>query len=129
MPLAISSKGTVSLDEHPPFVGRLDLSPILQAEHLDVAEAKKTSVQLMVHYGRLYVVGNSFHSIWEITPRPGTTKASFRPIPVVPGMGAGLRGVRLSLYGSSRSSCLRLDRSNGDPVFVTPQGKVRGDCP
>ena len=113
------------------------------------ADAKtKPVVQLMVHYGRFYVVAEGFRSIWEITPRPGLSTASYRPIPIVTDAGSRsatgakaavpartesgarpLRDPRLSLFGSSGSSCLRLDRANGPPVFITPEGAAANACP
>jgi len=55
---------------------------------------------------------------------------SYRPIPVVQDAGQeGMKDVRLSPYGSTRSSCLRLDRASGNPVFITSQGEARDDCP
>jgi hypothetical protein len=85
---------------------------------------------MMMLYGRIYVVADSFHAVWELTPRPGTSLASYRPIPLDLGTGqTALKGVRLSRYGSSRSSCLRIDRKDGHPAFITPQGEVSGACP
>lgn len=128
IPLTLEADGTVMLAERPPLVGRIDLSPILKAEGvLPVARAR---VQLMMHYGRIYVVADDFRALWEITPQPGTTTASYRPIPVVRDAGQEpMKDVRLSRYGSARSSCLRLDRAVGSPVFITSKGDVRDDCP
>src|SRR5262245_66576401 len=112
------------LAERPPLVGRIDLSPILNAEGVQPGTRTRAKVQLMMHYGRLYVVADAFRSIWEITPHPGSTTASYRPIPVVRDTHeAPLKDVRLSRYGSARSSCLRLDRAAGRPVFITPGGE------
>ncbi len=130
IPLTLAADGTVMLAERPPLVGRIDLSPILKVEGVLPGARTKATVQLMMHYGRLYVVADNFRAIWEITPRPGTTLASYRPIPVVPDAGQdAMQDVRLSRYGSARSSCLRLDRAGGSPVFVTSKGEARDDCP
>lgn len=130
IPLTVEADGTVLLAERPPLIGRLDLSLILRAEGIQPGMPPKGTVQLMMHYGRLYVVADSFKAIWEITPHPGTTAASFRPIPVIRETDPGpMKDVRLSRYGSSQSSCLRLDWSGGKPVFITPSGEVRNDCP
>lgn len=130
IPLTVEADGAVLLAERPPLIGRIDLSPILRAEGVQAGMPAKATVQLMMHYGRLYVVADAFRAIWEITPQPGTTAASFRPIPVVRGSGQeSMQDVRLSRYGSSQSSCLRLDRAGGTPVFITPKGEVRDDCP
>jgi len=130
IPLTLEADGTVLLAERPPLIGRLDLSPILRAEGVNPGVPPNGKVQLMMHYGRLYVVGDSFHALWEITPQPGSTTASFRPIPVVRESGPGaMKDVRLSRYGSSQSSCLRLDWAGGKPVFITPKGDIRDDCP
>lgn len=130
IPLTVEADGTVLLAERPPLIGRLDLSLILQAEGVHPGAPARSTVQLMMHYGRLYVVADSFRAIWEITPHPGTTAASFRPITVVPESSPEpMKDVRLSRYGSSQSSCLRLDWAGGKPVFITPKGEARNDCP
>jgi len=129
IPLAVGSDGTVSLAERPPLIGRLDLSEILRTEGIRPGAAA-TTVQLMLHYGRIYVVGDAFRSVWEITPQPGTCRASYRPIPVLQSADqVRLKKVRLSRYGSSGSSCLRLDRAGAGPIFITSQGEARNDCP
>ena len=128
--LTVGADGMASLAEHPPLMGRIDLSPILEAEEIHLKKPATTTVQLMMHYGRVYVVADSFRAIWEFTPRPGTSVASFRPIPVVRGSGQRpMKNVRLSRYGSSRSSCVRLDRADGSPVFITTSGEASDDCP
>jgi len=130
IPLTLEEDGTVMLAERPPLVGRIDLSPILKAEGAQPGAGTRSTVQLMMHYGRLYVVADAFRAIWEITPQPGTTTASYRPIPVVRDIGQEpMKDVRLSRYGSARSSCLRLDRAGGGPVFITSSGDARDDCP
>lgn len=130
IPLTLEADGTVILAERPPLVGRIDLSPILSAEGVLPGSRTRATVQLMMHYGRLYLAADAFRSIWEITPRPGTTTASFRPIPVVRDSAQEpMKDVRLSRYGSTRSSCLRLDRAGGRPVFITSSGDARDECP
>ena len=130
IPLTVQANGSVSLAESPPLIGRIDLSPILQAEGVHADARTKPIVQLMVHYGRFYLVADGFLSVWEITPRPGSATASYRAIPIAAGAGARpVRDARLSRYGSSRSSCLRLDRANGPPIFITPKGEAADACP
>jgi hypothetical protein len=160
IPLTVQANGSVSLAESPPLIGRIDLSPILQAEGVHAGAGTRRVVQLLVHYGRFYVVADGFRSIWEITPQPGLATASYRPIPIAaedgarpgsgaksgtgtqPGTGAKaevaastasgarpMRDPRLSQYGSSSSSCVRLDRANGPPVYITPKGEAANDCP
>lgn len=130
IPLRLETDGSVILAEHPPLVGRIDLSPILKVEGVRPGTAARGAVQLMMHYGRLYVVADSFRALWEITPRPGTTTASYRPITVVRDSAhEPMKNVRLSRYGSSASSCLRLDRAGGKPIFITPGGETRDACP
>ncbi len=130
IPLTLEADGTVVLAERPPLVGRIDLSPILKAEGVPPGARTTATVQLMMNYGRLYVVADAFRALWEITPQPGTTTASYRPIPVVREAGLEpMKDVRLSRYGSARSSCLRLDRAGGTPVFITSRGEARDDCP
>jgi hypothetical protein len=130
IPLTVQANGSVSLAQSPPLVGRIDLSPILQAEGISAGAKPRAAVQMMVNYGRFYLVGEGFRSIWEITPQPGSSSASYRPIAVVADSGAKpVRDPRLSRYGSSQSSCLRLDRTNGPPLFITPKGEAANDCP
>jgi len=129
IPLTLEADGSVTLAERPPLVGRLDLSPILKQEGVQPGEKTRPTIQLMMYYGRLYVVADAFRNLWEITPRPGTTAASYRPIAVARDQGSGpLKGVRLSRYGSDRASCLRLDRTTGAPIFITAAGEARDDC-
>jgi hypothetical protein len=130
IPLTLEADGTVILAERPPLVGRIDLAPILLAEGMAPGSRTRATVQLMMHYGRLYLVADAFRAIWEITPQPGTSKASYRPIPVVRDSAQEpMKDVRLSRYGSARSSCLRLDRAGGSTVFITSSGDARDDCP
>ena len=130
IPLTVGGDGTVSFSEQPPLLGRIDLSPILDAEGVAPGRAGAKLVQIIVHYGRLYVMSESFRAVWEITPRPGTSTASYRRLPIDREIArADRRKVRLSRYGSSRSSCLRIDGLGGDPVFLTAAGEVRADCP
>jgi hypothetical protein len=130
MPLAVGANGSVSLAQQPPMTGRIDLSPILEQERTETSPATVAAVQVMMHYGRFYVVADGFRSVWELTPRPGTSTASYRriPIPLEAGESA-MKGCRLSRYGSSQSSCLRLDRKGAKPVFVSARGEVSRACP
>jgi len=130
IPLTVQANGSVSLAESPPLIGRIDLSPILRAEGISAAARTRPAVQMMVNYGRFYLVGEGFRSVWEITPQPGSSSASYRPIAVVADVAAKpVRDPRLSRYGSSQSSCLRLDRTNGPPLFITPKGEAANACP
>jgi hypothetical protein len=130
IPLTVGATGYVSLAERPPLIGRIDLSPILKAEGIQPGTTRPTIVQLMVHYGRIYVVADAFHAVWELTPQPGSSTATYRQIPIARGPDRErLKGVRLSQYGSSRSTCLRLDRTGGAPVFITSTGEARDVCP
>ncbi|HET6278789.1 MAG TPA: hypothetical protein VFG08_08400 [Candidatus Polarisedimenticolia bacterium] len=129
IPLQVGSDGTVSFADQPPLIGRIDLSPIMAAEGIGTG-APPTTVQIVVHYGRLYVAAADFDAIWEITPRPGSTTASYRSIPIAHGAeGRGMPDIRLSRYGSPGASCLRIDRASAAPVFITAAGEARGDCP
>jgi hypothetical protein len=123
MPLRIDGQGRASFASFPPLTGRLDLRPILEAEKVPAGEP--LTAQAMLHYGRLYLVADGFRSVWEITPSPGSANAAYRAI----AMPARLKDVRLSRYGSPDASCLRLDRAGGKPVFITPKGEARDECP
>ena len=127
IPIRIEASGAVSFAERPPLSGRIDLAPVLAAEGL---QGKSVPAQAMLHYGRLYVAADAFRSVWEITPQPGTSTAVYRAIPV-PHLAAAahLQDVRLSRYGSSKASCLRVDHAGGAPLFITPGGEARDECP
>jgi len=127
MPLKIESDGMASFAGLPPLTGRLDLSPILAAEKMPPGQP--VASQVMLHYGRLYLAADGFRSVWEITPFPGTSNAAYRPIAIGHGPSNRLKDVRLSRYGSSKASCLRVDRAGARPVFITPNGEARDECP
>jgi hypothetical protein len=130
IPLKVGANGSVSLAEQPPLTGRMNITPILEAEGFDASSTTVTTVQAMMFYGRFYVVADGFHSLWEITPRPGTSTASYRRIPITPDATESvLKGSRLSRYGSSQSSCLRLDRKNATPLFINSRGEASHVCP
>ena len=127
MLLHVGRDGSILLADQPPLTGRVDARPILQAEGIASTPQKPVTVQGMIYYGRLYLIGDDFRSIWEITPRPGTSTGTYRPIPLA--AAGGVQSVRLSRYGSSRSSCLRIDRGNGQTAFINSRGALSNDCP
>ncbi|HEV8336590.1 MAG TPA: hypothetical protein VGR67_09255 [Candidatus Polarisedimenticolia bacterium] len=128
--LDVDRDGFAALSAYEPLTGRIGLRQILEAEKMwPRVGKKKISVQLLVHYGRFYVVAEGFKAVWEITPKPGTGEASFRPAASL-GDRAGVpaRGVRLSRYGSAGLSCLRIDRENGPTVYITSLGQADDHC-
>jgi len=126
IPIRIEASGQASFAEKPPLSGKIDLTPIMRAEGL---AGKTVAAQAMLHYGRLYIVADDFRSVWEITPRPGSSAAAYRPIPVPHLAAAGhLKDTRLSRYGSPGASCVRLDHAGG-VLFITPDGESRDACP
>jgi hypothetical protein len=130
IPLTVAANGSVSLAERPPLTGRMNLTPILEEEGFHASPTTVTTVQVMMYFGRFYVVADGFHSLWEITPRPGTSTASYRRIPIpLKTAESVLKGSRLSRYGSSQSSCLRLDRKDAAPLFISSRGEVSSVCP
>ncbi|HET8946891.1 MAG TPA: hypothetical protein VFQ07_07900 [Candidatus Polarisedimenticolia bacterium] len=126
IPIRIEPSGQASFAEKPPLSGKIDLAPIVRAEGL---AGKTVAAQAMLHYGRLYVVADDFRAVWEITPRPGSSIAGYRSIPVPRLTAAGrLKDARLSRYGPPSSSCVRLDHAGG-VLFITPDGEARDACP
>jgi hypothetical protein len=128
--LALDRDGSAALAQYQPLVGRIGLRPILEAEGMWPSPHAGMSVQLLVNYGRYYVVTEGFRSVWEITPKPGTSGASYRPAVRLaePGQPAP-KGVRLSRYGASGASCIRIDRQEGPAVYVTAGGESHDRCP
>jgi len=87
-------------------------------------------VQVLVNYGRYYVVSEGFRAVWEITPRPGTSGASYRPAVMLAERDAPPpKDVRMSRYGSSGSSCIRIDQEKGAAVYITASGEIHDRCP
>jgi len=127
MQLHVDKDGSIPLSEQPPLTGRVDVRGIFKAEGIPLTSSR--SVQGMIYYGRLYLVGEGFRSLWEITPTPGTSVAHYRPFPLAEGQNTPGRGLRLSRYGSARSACLRIDRDDGAPLFLTSRGALAHDCP
>ena len=119
--LAVSPDGIVSLSDDPPLFGRLDVGPILAAEGTVVS-----SVQLLARAGQYYLWADGFRNVWEVTPKPGSTEAGYRPLPL---SAQPLSGVRLAHYGSAESTCVRLDAPGHEPWFISPEGTLHASCP
>ena len=128
--LALDRDGSAALAQYQPLVGRIDLRPILEAEGMWPSPRAGMTVQILVNYGRYYVVSEGFRTVWEITPKPGTSGASYRPaVRLAERDVPSPKGVRLSRYGSSGSSCIRIDREEGAAVYVTAGGETHDRCP
>lgn len=130
IPLSVDRDGVATLAEPQPLLGRIALGAILQAEGMSPGPPPPANLQLLGHYGRFFVAADGFRSIWEITPKPATSRASYRPIVIVADPQApGLSGVRLSSYGTSESPCLRIDVSDGRTFFVSRESELHASCP
>ncbi len=120
--MEIPADGWVDLEPGPSRAGRLDVNPILAAED----SAPPAILQGLRHYGRYYFLAEGFRHVWEVTPRPGTATATYRPVAVADdGLPAG---ARLSAYGPQGRACVRLDRPDLDPLFIPPGGQARDHC-
>jgi len=120
MSLAVDRNGTINLAEHAPLRGRIEVAPILAAEGREVE-----TVQVLLHEGRYYVAADGFRNIWELVPEAGSTRATYRSIPVPD---RPLAGVRMSRYGPPGRACVRLDIDDGGPWFVTDEGVLDDRC-
>jgi hypothetical protein len=120
--LPVLADGWVEITSGPARTGRLDLAPILAAE----AGTPPATIQCLVHYGRFYFLADGFRNVWEVTPRPGTTTATYRPVPV--DSDHPLAGARLSGYGPEGRACVRVDQVGAEPKFIHPGGSARGHC-
>ncbi|MBI4162034.1 MAG: hypothetical protein HY509_06275 [Acidobacteria bacterium] len=130
IPLTTDRQGVAPLGEHEPLAGRIDLAPILRAEGVRVPAGASSNLQLLVHYGRFYVAGDGFRSVWEVNPEPGSSRAPYRRIPIVPNSSTpAMREVRLSRFGPPGETCVRVDRSAGKTVFIHADGNLRSTCP
>lgn len=118
--LAVDGNGTVNLAEQAPLRGRIEVAPILAAEGREAE-----TVQVILHEGRYYVTAEGFRNIWELVPEAGTTRATYRSIPVSENP---LSGVRMSRYGPAGRACVRLDTDGGGPWFVTDEGELDDRC-
>jgi len=119
--LAVARDGRVSLSDDPPRFGRIDVGPILAAEGVVVS-----SVQVLERAGQYYLWADGFRNVWEVTPKPGSSEAGYRALPlsVQP-----LSGVRLAHFGTAESICVRLDAPDHEPWFISPEGKLHARCP
>ncbi len=120
MVLAVDRNGTINLAEHPPLRGRIETAPILAAEGREVE-----TLQVILHEGRYYLTAEGFRNIWELVPESGTTRATYRSIPVSE---QPLAGVRMSRYGPEGRACVRLDVDGAGPWFVTDEGELDDRC-
>lgn len=128
--LTLDRDGSAALAQYQPLVGRIGLRPILEAEGMWPSPPAGMTVQLLVNYGRYYVVSDGFRAVWEITPKPGTSGAKYRPaVKLAERSAPSPKGVRLSRYGSSGSSCIRIDREEGAAVYITAGGETHDRCP
>jgi hypothetical protein len=130
MPGTVSDDATLELSTYSPLVGHLALSPILSAEGLSPdTEDGAQPLQVVIHYGRFYLAGDGFHSLWEFTPLAGTDQASYRPIHVLTDLEApGMTGVRLSRFRNLDAVCIRLDRTDHSPLFLSADGAFNATC-
>ena len=120
MVLPVDPGGTIHLSDQAPFQGRLDAGPILKAERSRVRR-----LQLMLHLGRFYIMGEGFGHLWEVAPVAGTSTASYRSITLPPG---SFPKARLSRYGTAGRTCLRLDSEATPPWFLTADGTLHERC-
>jgi len=121
MVLPVDPDGTIQLARQTPFLGFVDIAPILEAEGTTVE-----TVQVISHLGRYVIVADRFRSLWVLTPRPGTTRAEYRAVPVSE---APMSGTRLSRYGaSSHGACVRIDATGVEPKFLSATGELLDAC-
>ncbi len=120
MSVTVEQDRSINLAEHAPLVGRIDVSPILDAEGRTVS-----AVQVLLHEGRYYITAEGFRNLWEVTPRPGKTVARFRSIAISE---RPLFDVRMSRYGPAGSPCVRLDADGDGPWYVTAEGELHERC-
>ncbi|MCZ6669768.1 MAG: hypothetical protein O6947_01920 [Acidobacteria bacterium] len=130
VPLAVGKDGFARLTGGRQLLGKIDLGPIFAAEELPLTQAATRNIQLLIHFGRFYVVADGFRSVWELTPEAGTSIAFFREIPLVRDPDAPpLTDVRISRFGPADSACVRIDRAEGDTVFIDVEGNTQPNCP
>ena len=112
------------------LVGRLDLKPIFESEGFSRVPGTTKNLQMLIHFGRFYVTGDGFRSVWEVSPNLGVASGEYRAIPILPkDSPRPMKNVRLSRYGSAESICVRVDRTGGKAVFIDTEGKVDASCP
>jgi hypothetical protein len=130
IPLTTDTQGMARWQERPPMVGTIDMKPILAAEEIPTGSPDPENLQLLVHYSRFYLAADGFRAVWEISPEPGSSSATYRAIPIVlESSSPPLREVRLSRFGPPNASCVRVDRADGEPVFIDAQGDAQPFCP
>jgi hypothetical protein len=122
MSMEVAPDGNLDLAQQWPLSGRIDVGPILEAEGRRVK-----TVQVLLHEGRYYIAADGFRNLWEVTPTPGTSVATFRPFFV---SDLPLSDVRISRYGPADNPCVRVDATKiGGPWFLNDEDELRDRCP
>ena len=112
--------GSILLTERVQLLGHIDAAPIFASEGT-TAE----SVQVLLHDGCYWITAEGFGNVWRVEPQMGTPRATYRAIPL-PDPAAG--PVRLSRWGGSDRTCVRLDAERGGPWFVRSTGEIVDAC-
>jgi hypothetical protein len=112
--------GSILLTQRVQLLGHIDAAPIFASEG-----ASAESVQLLLHEGCYWITAAGFGNVWRVEPEVGSTRATYRAIPL-PDPAAG--PVRLSRWGQSDRSCVRLDAEHGGPWFVRSTGEIVDAC-
>jgi hypothetical protein len=116
----IDADGSISLTENTQLLGSIEGGAILEAEGQDVS-----TVQVLFHEGRYYIVADGFRNLWQVTPEPGTGWATYRPITLPDHQ---TENVRISRYGPPERICVRVDVDGGGPWYVNGTGGLQDEC-
>jgi len=120
MTKAVDGDGSISLAEPTQLMGSIEAGPILDAEN-----SAATMVQVMLHEGCYYIIADGFRNLWQVTPRPGTALASYRPVSLPD---ITIKNARMSRYGPPGRACVRLDVDGGGPWYVSEKNRLQDEC-
>jgi hypothetical protein len=116
----VDTDGSILLTQRVQLLGHIDAAPIFASEG-----ASAETVQVLLHDGCYWIAAEGFGNVWRVEPEAGTARATYRAIPL-PDPAAG--PVRLSRWGASDRSCVRLDAEHGGPWFVRSTGEIVDAC-
>jgi len=123
MNLKVAADSSVVIGDDEKFFGVLWLTPILQAENVQIEKIK-----VIQNYGKYFVCANNFKHLWMVEPKNDGLSGTYQAIDVTPkDQTDAYSEVALSRYGSREKACVKF-RFNKQEVFIDRKGKVNEKC-
>jgi len=123
MNLKVEADSSVIIGDDEKFFGVMWLTPILEAENVQVEKIK-----VIQNYGKYFVCANNFTHLWMVEPKSDGLSGAYKAIDVTPkDKTDAYSDVGLSRYGSREKACVKF-RFNKQEVFIDRKGKVNEKC-